>query len=92
MHLEFVRVEGQILCSGLPLVRYTSAERLNDIIARFEARGVFVANPHTYVLEDGGKKQTDERQSAFKQSAYPYGLLNPGRMRGAPPPLYPHRD
>lgn len=87
MHLEFIRVDGRILCSGLPLVRYTTPERLDEIIAIFEARGVFVANPHTFVLEDGGKKQTDERQAAFKRAADPYGLLNPGKMRGAPQPL-----
>jgi FAD/FMN-containing dehydrogenase len=87
MHLEFVRVNGRLLCSGLPLVRYTTPERLNEIIAIFDAHGVFVANPHTYVLEDGGKKETDAAQAAFKGAADPFGLLNPGKMRGAPAPL-----
>ncbi len=27
-HLEFIKFDGQIQCSGLPLVRYTTEERL----------------------------------------------------------------
>jgi FAD/FMN-containing dehydrogenase len=91
MHLEFVRVNGQVVCRGLPLVRYTTPDRLAQIIKIFEARGSAVFNPHTFVLEDGGRKQTDEKQSAFKGMADPFGLLNPGKMRGAPPPLPPYR-
>jgi FAD/FMN-containing dehydrogenase len=41
-----------------------------------------VFDPHTYVLEDGGMKQTDPEQLAFKRHADPLGLLNPGKMRG----------
>ncbi|MDB5395649.1 MAG: hypothetical protein JWM91_3155 [Rhodospirillales bacterium] len=91
MHLEFVRANGRVVCRGLPLVRYTTAERLAEIIGIFEARGSAVANPHTFILEDGGTKQTDLKQSAFKRAADPFGLLNPGKMRGAPPPLPPYR-
>jgi hypothetical protein len=92
MHLEFVRVNGRVVCRGLPLMRYTTPERLAEIIEIFEARGSGVANPHTYVLEDGGpRKQIDEKQSAFKGMADPLGLLNPGKMRGAPQPLPPYR-
>ncbi len=91
MHLEFIRVNGRIACSSLPLVRYTTAERLAEIITIFEARGSMVANPHTFVLEDGGRKHTDEKQRDFKRAADPFGLLNPGKMRGAPAPLPPYR-
>ncbi len=82
MHLEFIRVDGEVACAALPLVRYTTEARLRAIIADFEARGITVFDPHTYVLEDGGMKQTDPAQLAFKREADPLGLLNPGKMRG----------
>ena len=82
MHLEFVRLQGRAQAFGLQLVRYTDAARLDAIIALHEAAGCPVFNPHTAVLEDGGMKATDPAQLAFKRQADPYGLLNPGKMRG----------
>lgn len=82
MHLEFVRAGGEVACVALPLVRFTTEARLREIIADFEARGITVFDPHTCVLEDGGMKETDPAQLAFKQQADPLGLLNPGKMRG----------
>ena len=82
MHLEFCRVGGRVCPVGLQLVRYTSEERLNDIIRYHEERGAMIANPHTYWLEDGGMKQVDQDQVNFKVQVDPYGLLNPGKMRG----------
>ena len=52
-HTEFIRFAGRITCSALPIVRYTTEERLNEIIALHEKHGVFIANPHVYTLEDG---------------------------------------
>lgn len=79
-HLEFVRFDGKITCFGLPLVRFTSEERLEEIIRIHEDMGVPVFNPHRYTLEEGGMKQTDAVQLAFKREADPHGLLNPGKM------------
>ncbi|WP_018387506.1 FAD-binding oxidoreductase [Ancylobacter sp. FA202] len=79
-HLEFVRFDGRITCFGLPLVRYTGEERLDAIIALHEEMGIPVFNPHRYTLEEGGMKQTDPAQLAFKREADPKGLLNPGKM------------
>ncbi|MDQ0348594.1 FAD-binding oxidoreductase [Ancylobacter vacuolatus] len=79
-HLEFVRFDGRITCFGLPLVRHTSEERLEAIVARHEEMGIPVFNPHRYTLEEGGMKQTDPAQLAFKREADPKGLLNPGKM------------
>ena len=45
-----------------------------------QANGCPIFNPHRYTLEEGGMKQTDEIQLAFKQEADPKGLLNPGKM------------
>ncbi|WP_176082593.1 FAD-binding oxidoreductase [Martelella sp. HB161492] len=79
-HLEFLRFDGAIQCSGLPLVRYTTPERLEEIIRIHEENGCPVFNPHRYTLEEGGMKQTDERQLEFKKETDPKGLLNPGKM------------
>jgi FAD/FMN-containing dehydrogenase len=81
MHLEFLRANGKALPAGLPLVRYTTEERLNEIIHYHEEKGAFIANPHTYILEDGGMKTVNVEQLRFKERVDPYGLLNPGKMR-----------
>jgi len=79
-HLEFVRFDGKVTCFGLPIVRYSSEERLDEIIKLHEDNGCPIFNPHRYTLEEGGMKQTDEVQLAFKREADPKGLLNPGKM------------
>ncbi|MGB3615299.1 MAG: FAD-binding oxidoreductase [Elainellaceae cyanobacterium] len=81
MHLEFFRVGGRTIPAALQLVRYQSPERLQDIIAYHEEKGAFIANPHTYILEDGGRKTIDPVQLRFKQQMDPHGLLNPGKMK-----------
>ncbi|MEL7050523.1 MAG: FAD-binding oxidoreductase [Cyanobacteria bacterium J06588_5] len=82
MHLEYLRSQGRIVPAALQLVRYTTDQRLADIIRYHEEKGAFIANPHTYLLEDGGRKTIDENQLRFKEQVDPYGLLNPGKMRG----------
>lgn len=81
IHLEFIRMGGKSVPSGLPLVRFTNEDRLNEIIHYHEEQGVFVANPHTFILEDGGRKVIDPIQLDFKKQVDPYGLMNPGKMR-----------
>jgi FAD/FMN-containing dehydrogenase len=79
-HLEVIRFNGRIGFAGLPLVKFTTEARLNDIIAEHEAMGAMIFNPHRYTLEEGGMKQTDAIQLAFKRETDPKGLLNPGKM------------
>jgi FAD/FMN-containing dehydrogenase len=79
-HLEFVRFDGKVTAFGLPMVRFTSEERLEEIMRIHEDMGAPIFNPHRYTLEEGGMKQTDEVQLAFKREADPKGLLNPGKM------------
>lgn len=79
-HLEFVRFDGAVTCFGLPLVRFTSEDRLDEIVAIYEAEGCPVFNPHRYTLEEGGMKRTDQVQLDFKRQSDPKGLLNPGKM------------
>jgi len=82
MHIEMTRFDGRVVFSGLPLVRYTSEARLNEIIKLHEDNGCLVFNPHRYTLEEGGMKRTDQGQLDFKREADPTGLLNPGKMIG----------
>jgi FAD binding domain len=79
-HLETIRFNGRIGFAGLPLVKFTSEARLSEIIAEHEAMGAMIFNPHRYTLEEGGMKQTDAIQLAFKRETDPRGLLNPGKM------------
>jgi FAD/FMN-containing dehydrogenase len=81
MHLEYLRVNGTVLPAALQIVRYSTPERLQEIIKHHEDSGAFIANPHTYILEDGGMKQINPVQLAFKEQVDPYGLLNPGKMK-----------
>jgi FAD/FMN-containing dehydrogenase len=81
-HLEFSRYAGNVTASALPIVRYTTPERLTEIIATYETAGVFIANPHVYTLEDGSRyRRADADQFGFKSEVDPYGLLNPGKMK-----------
>lgn len=80
MHIEMTRQDGVVTFSGLPMVRYTSEERLEEIIRIHEDNGCNVFNPHRYTLEEGGMKRTDHKQLAFKREADPKGMLNPGKM------------
>jgi FAD/FMN-containing dehydrogenase len=79
-HLEFIRFDGKVTAAGLPMVRYTSDERLEELVRIHEDNGVSIFNPHRYTLEEGGMKKTDAVQLAFKKEADPKGLLNPGKM------------
>ncbi len=90
-HLEFVRFDGKVTAFGLPLVRFTSEARLNEIMDIHEQMGAPIFNPHRYTLEEGGMKQTDEVQLAFKREADPQGLLNPGKMIAWEDPSYDYR-
>lgn len=82
MHLEMIRFGGQVITCGLQLVRFTTEDRLNEIIAYHEDNGVAIANPHVWTLEDGAAdKSVPPQQSDFKCTADPLGLLNPGKMR-----------
>lgn len=81
MHLEIIRAGGIVIPAALQLVRFTTAERLQEIIRYHEDRGIYIANPHTYILEDGGRKVIDPIQLEFKRQVDPHGLLNPGKMK-----------
>jgi FAD/FMN-containing dehydrogenase len=76
---------GNIVVGGIPLVRFKSEARLNEIIAACLELGVGIANPHTFYLEEGGRHPNIADKRAFKAETDPAGLLNPGKMKS-----YPH--
>ncbi|WP_108263521.1 FAD-binding oxidoreductase [Mangrovicoccus ximenensis] len=79
-HLEVMRENGKTIFAGLSMVKFTSEERLDEIIRIHEDAGCLIFNPHRYTLEEGGRQTVDDRQLAFKREADPKGLLNPGKM------------
>lgn len=81
MHLEFIKVNGVVIPAAIQIVRFTNCDRLNAIIQYHESQGVFIANPHTYILEDGGMKTIDYEQLNFKRMVDPHGLMNPDKMK-----------
>lgn len=81
-HVEFLGFEGRHVMNGLPVIRYSTEQRLNEIIALHERAGAPVANPHVYTVEDGSRyKRLAGDQLGFKRNVDPQGLLNPGKMR-----------
>jgi FAD/FMN-containing dehydrogenase len=80
-HMEFWKnATGRIIPGAIPLVYFTTEERLDDMIRFCRSIGVFVANPHVNNVEDGGRYREDNVQLAAKRRNDPKGLLNPGKM------------
>lgn len=80
-HIEFMmNGSGEVIPGAIPIVRFTTEERLNDMIAYCGEIGVSVANPHVNSLEGGGRFRADNIQLLAKQRYDPRGLLNPGKM------------
>jgi FAD/FMN-containing dehydrogenase len=85
-HLQFIRINGLMTASGIPVIRYSTPERLYEIMAAYEACGIMIANPHVLTLEDGSRyKRVDADQFGYKHEVDPLGLLNPGKMRSFVP-------
>ena len=83
VHLEFIRSkEGAMTCSGLQLVRFSTEERLNQVMQIHRDHGVYIANPHVYMVEDGKQGEVNPDVVATKLRFDPAGLLNPGKLRG----------
>ena len=82
MHHEFAKLHGSFLAFALPLVKWTTKARMDEIIAELEADGCVVYNPHAVTIEEGGMKQIDAAQIEFKRIADPHGLMNPGKTLG----------
>ncbi|MDB5953805.1 FAD-binding oxidoreductase [Ramlibacter sp.] len=83
MHAEFIRnMDGQVTCTSLPLVRFTTEERLQEIIECYRDNGVRVNDPHVFIVEDGkAGGDLPEAAIAAKRRFDPHNLLNPGKVR-----------
>lgn len=79
LHFEWARNGGVVTPNSLPIIRFTTEERLYEIIRFFEDNGVKVFDPHTWVLNDGGRGEVGG-MSKRKRENDPLGLLNPGKM------------
>jgi hypothetical protein len=80
-HMEFMKNgSGRVIPGAIPLVYYTTEERLNEMIDFCREIGVFVANPHVNNVEGGGRYRADNIQLLAKRRYDPKGLLNPGKM------------
>jgi FAD/FMN-containing dehydrogenase len=73
-----------VVVGAIPLVFFKNEARLNEIIAACGEIGVGVANPHTFVLEEGGRHPNIAEKRALKDAVDPKGLLNPGKMKSYP--------
>ncbi len=73
-----------IVAGGIPLIFFKSEERLNEILRCCDEIGVFIANPHTFYLEEGGRHPNIADKRAFKAQVDPNALLNPGKMKTYP--------
>ncbi len=83
MHAEFIRnMDGLVTCTALQLVRFTTEERLQEIMRIYRDNGVRINDPHVFIVEDGkagGPLPAAVMQA--KQRFDPLGLLNPGKVR-----------
>jgi len=86
MHLEFIRnVAGLMTCSGLQLVRFSTEERLQEIMQIHREHEVHINNPHVNIVEDGkAGGPLPPEVIAVKRRFDPLGLLNPGKLRDWP--------
>lgn len=80
LHIEFLKAEGVVRPGALPVVRFTTEERLQEMIDYCGSIGVGVANPHINHLEGSGRWREDDAKRVAKREYDPLGLLNPGKM------------
>ncbi len=83
MHAEFIRgMDGQLTCTALQVVKFSTEERLQEIMQLHRDNGVRINDPHVFIVEDG-KAGGDLPQAILdmKKRFDPLNLLNPGKAR-----------
>lgn len=83
MHAEFIRnLEGKVTCTALQIVKFSTEERLQEIMQCYRDNGVRINDPHVFIVEDG--KAGGDLPRAYvdiKRRFDPLNLLNPGKTR-----------
>ena len=81
LHIEWMKNgAGAVSPGSIPIVRFSTPERLNEMVDYCREIGVFVANPHVNHVEGGGRYREDNAQLQTKYRYDPRGLMNPGKM------------
>ena len=84
LHLELIRENladgGPLVAASLPIVRYTTKERLYEIIHYCEEIGIQIADPHVYYLDEDSRWNGEAVIKAVARFN-PLGLLNPGKIK-----------
>lgn len=81
MHHEYAKSGGEIVTFDLPIVWFSTEDRLHEIETIYRENGFPVFDAHTCMVEGGGLKNTDYRHLAWKKRMDPKGLLNSAKSR-----------
>ncbi len=85
-HLEFTKnrpapgAAPVVGCGGIPVIKFTTEERLAEIIRTCRQIGVGIADPHSCYVNEGWSGVDWSPHHRLKTKADPYGLLNPGKF------------
>lgn len=83
IHAEFIRtMEGRVTCTALQIVRFSTEQRLQEIMRIHRDNGVRINDPHVFIVEDGkAGGALPPAAIEAKKRFDPLGLLNPGKVR-----------
>ena len=87
-HIEFMKnAQGVVFPGSIPVVRFSTEKRLNEMIDYCREIGVGVANPHVNNVEGGGRYRSDNVQLHGQVPVRHQGAVESGQdghLRTAP--------